>query len=133
VLFAYIAQYLSEQVFCPTFRMPRNAFNQLVVLLRRDFLRDVIQGARASSGVVELAARRAIILRILASASYLDLVMIFRIAKQFMIFFTTVGVISRRLGMPGVPTADERKLRNLADGFSLSRHEKVRSMGAQDL
>jgi hypothetical protein len=72
---------------------------------------------------VEPALRLGLTLRILAGASYLDMVMLFRVARStaFEIFHGTVDAINCALDMPSIPVSDRSRLQALAQGFCLSR------------
>jgi DDE superfamily endonuclease len=119
----YIAEYLTDDEFARTFRLPRGAFVNLLATIRPALLRDTGQAARSSGGVVQPALRLAITLRMLAGASYLNLIMLFRVAKPtiYDVFHSTIDVINRRLRMPGIPTSNSARLSFLADGFTRSR------------
>jgi hypothetical protein len=92
VLLLYIAEYLTDDEFARTFRLPRGAFVNLLTTIRPVLLRDAGQAARSSGGVVQPALRLEITLRMLAGASYLDFSMLFRVAKP-PIFHSTIDVI----------------------------------------
>jgi hypothetical protein len=51
-------------------------------MLERDLTRDEMMAARSSAGRVEPAIRLALTIRILSGASYLDMMILFRIAKS---------------------------------------------------
>jgi hypothetical protein len=88
-------KYLSEVEFTRAFRMSPDCFRTLLLLLRVRLERDERQGYRSSGGVVEPAVRIGLTLRILAGASYLDMMLTFRVAKStvFNIFWDTVQAI----------------------------------------
>jgi hypothetical protein len=116
-------RYLNDSEFSRTFRMPRQAFNDLLNIIEVDLIRDAVQAARSSGGVIEPAVRLGITLRILSGSSYLDLMMLFRIGRStvFVVFHSTIDAINRHLSMPGIPLGDVSRLRGLAMGFSSSR------------
>jgi hypothetical protein len=97
----HIAEYLTDDEFEQTFRLPRGAFANILALIHPALLRDARQAARSSGGVVQPALRLAITLRMLAGASYLALFMLFRVAKQtiYDVFHSTIEFINRRLRM----------------------------------
>jgi hypothetical protein len=121
--FSQLEAMISDAEFTRAFRMPRAAFHSLCRTLRFDLLRDEAHSARSRGDATEPAARPAVTLRMLAGASYLDLVMLFRVAKAtiYDIFHSTVDIIIRRLQMPGVPIGNSSKLFRLYDAFSKSR------------
>jgi hypothetical protein len=121
--FASAHRYLDDKEFTRTFRMPRHAFHSLLATLQVDLLRDSVQAARSSGGVIEPAVRLGITLRVLSGSSYLDLMMLFRIGRStvFDIFHSTIDAVNRHLAMPGIPLCEETKLSSLASGFSTSR------------
>eukprot|EP00171_Calliarthron_tuberculosum_P001167 IDg1167t1 len=92
-------------------------------LLRTDLERDNRQARRSSGGRIEPAVRLAVTLRLLAGASYLDLVTNYNIAPAtvYAIFHDTVGHLSNRIAMPNIPLQDAVELQRLAEGFQTSR------------
>jgi hypothetical protein len=66
-----------------------------ILLLMPRLRRDEAQGFRSSGGVVEPAVRLGETLRVIADASYIDIMLTFRIAKPtvFDVFWSTVQVI----------------------------------------
>jgi hypothetical protein len=71
--FDSVCCYLSAQDFTRSFRMPREAFDELLNTLEPFLERDLRRASSGSGGVIELDARLAILLRILAGASNVDL------------------------------------------------------------
>jgi hypothetical protein len=88
--------YLSELEFTRAFRMSPESFGQLLLLLMPRLRRDEAQGFRSSGWVVEPAVRLGVTLRVLEGASYIDIMLTFRIAKPtvFDVFWSTVQVIN---------------------------------------
>jgi hypothetical protein len=100
-----------------------NRSGQLLLLLMRRLRRDEAQGFRSSGGVLEPAVRLGVTLRVLAGASYIDIMPTFRIAKQtvFDLFWSIVQVINEFLQLPELPLGNENELRRLAIDFTSSR------------
>jgi hypothetical protein len=75
--------------------MSPGCFGKLLLLLRVRLERDERKGYRSSGGVVEPAVRLGLTLRILAGATYLDMMLTFRVAKStvFETFWDTVQAI----------------------------------------
>jgi DDE superfamily endonuclease len=88
-----------------------------------ELVRNIAQATRASGGVIDPITHLALTLRILAGASYLDLVLLCAVHRStvFHDFHETLAAINKRLSMPGVPIGDAAKLRKLADEFMESR------------
>jgi DDE superfamily endonuclease len=121
--FSQLEAMISDAEFTRAFRIPREAFHSLCRTLRLDLFRDEAHSARSRGDAIETAARLAVTLRMLTGASYLNLVMLFRVAKAtiYDIFHSTADIINRRLQMPGVPIGNSSKLFRLAEAFSKSR------------
>jgi hypothetical protein len=119
--FEFVTRYLSEQEFVRSFRLPYQAFYALLQQLQPLLYRNALQPARSSGGVVEPAVRLGLTLYILAGASYLDMVIVFRVARStaFEIFHITVDAISCTLECKLV--SDLSRLQALAQGLCLSR------------
>jgi Villin headpiece domain len=121
--FASICCYLSAEDFTSCFRMPREAFQELLTILKPSLERDARRAKNGSGGLVQPDIRLAILLRILAGASYIDLQLVFRIARStvFAMFNSTLCAILSTLKMSGVPVGDALKMRELAEAFRTSR------------
>jgi hypothetical protein len=121
--FESVAGYLSDHDFTRCFRMPREAFYNLLGLLRHALERHLAAAANSSGGRVEPAARLAIYLRILGGASYLDMQLVFGVGRStvFHVFHSTLRAVNKRLLMPGVPVGDTEKLHAQAENFRTSR------------
>jgi hypothetical protein len=94
----------------------------LLCTLKSDLTRDMHMASRSTGGRVEPDVRLALTLRILSGASYLDMVMLFRVASStvYHVFHSTVKSITRRIAMPGLPL-QQSELQNLALSFTNSR------------
>jgi DDE superfamily endonuclease/Villin headpiece domain len=121
--FESIAGYLSDHDFTRCFRMPREAFYNLLAILRGDLERQLAAATKSSGGRVEPASRLAILLRILGGASYLDMQLVFGVGRStvFQVFHSTLRAINAKLQMPGVPVGNEEKMRANAEAFRTSR------------
>jgi Villin headpiece domain len=115
--FESVAGYLSDRDFTRCFRMPREAFYNLLGLLRHALARHLAAAANSSSSRVEPAARLAICLRLLGGASYLDMQLVFGVGRStvFHVFHSTLRSVNKRLPMPGVHVGDTEKLHGLAE------------------
>jgi hypothetical protein len=71
---------LSHTEFTRAFRMTHPTFLALLRLLGSDLTRDMRMAARSSGGRVEPAIRLALTVRMLSGASYLDMMMLFKLA-----------------------------------------------------
>jgi hypothetical protein len=114
-------RYLNDSEFSRTFRMPRQAFNDLLNIIEVDLIRDAVQAARSSGGVIEPAVHLGITLRILSGSSYLDFMMLFRIGRStvFVVFHSTIDAINRHLSMPGIPLGDTLILNSCRCGICM--------------
>jgi hypothetical protein len=103
--------------------MPREAFYNLLAILRGDLERQLAAAAKSSGGRVEPASRLAIFLRILGGASYLDMQLVFGVGRStvFQVFYSTLRAINAKLQTPGVPVGDDEKMRANAEAFRASR------------
>ncbi len=121
-LFHEATRYLNEFQFARTFRVLRRIFHELLDLIRADLEREDRQARRSSGGRVEPAVRLAVTLRLLAGASYLDLVTNCHIAPAtvYAIFHDTVRHLCIRIAMPDISLQDEAGLQRLAEGFQTS-------------
>jgi DDE superfamily endonuclease len=121
--FVNATKYLSDLEFTRAFRMSPDCFGKILSILVRRLERDEVQGLRSSGGVVEPAVRLGVTLRILAGASYLDIMLTFRIAKStvFDVFWDTVQAIKDCLSLPEFPFDDREKLRRVSIDFTSSR------------
>jgi hypothetical protein len=121
--FDAVVQYLSPQDFTRCFRMPREAFDELLRLLRPWMLRDERRARRCSGGVIAPAVRLAIFLRILGGASCLDAMLAFRVGRStvYGVFFATLNAVIQAIPMPGLPVDNVEAMRKLATGFRVSR------------
>jgi hypothetical protein len=99
--------------------MPREAFQELLTILKQNLERDSRRAKYGSGGLVDPDIRLAILLRILAGASYIDLQLVFRIVRStvFSVFHSTLCAIISTLKMPGVPVDDSLKMRELSEAF----------------
>lgn len=114
---------LSPREFQRAFRMNRDVFNKLLSLLLTDLNRDRKQGLRSSGGCVDPDVRLAITLRLLAGASYLDIMMLFglSVSSVYAVFHATNDSIMSRLSLPGLPLSDTNALDILCGEFTASR------------
>jgi DDE superfamily endonuclease len=78
--------------------------------------------SRSSGGRVEPDVRLALTISISSGASYLDMIMLFRVASStiYDVFHSTVASIIRRITMPGLPF-QRTELQNLELSFTNSR------------
>jgi hypothetical protein len=120
--FVHLQQALSHTEFTRVFRMSQSTFLALLRILQRDLTRDMRMALRSSGGRVEPAVRLALTIRMLAGASYLDMMLVFRIASStvYDVFHSTVTSITRRISMPGL-SVDRSDLHRLALAFTCSR------------
>jgi hypothetical protein len=102
--------------------MSQSTFMALLTILQRDLMRDMRMALRSSGGRVEPAVRLALTIRMLAGASYLDVMLVFRIASStvYDVFHSTVSIITKLIAMPGLPVS-RSDLRSLATAFICSR------------
>jgi DDE superfamily endonuclease len=98
---------LSHTEFTRVFRMSGSTFLALLCVVERDLTRDMRMALRSSGGRVQPAVRLALTIRMLAGASYLDMMLIFRIASStvYDVFHSTVASVKRRIAMPGLSSA----------------------------
>jgi hypothetical protein len=113
---------LSRAEFTRAFRMTHSTFLALLRLLGDDLMRDIEMAARSSGGRVEPPIRLALTVRMLSGASYLDMMMLFKLASStvYDVFHSTVASITKRVAMPGLSSA-QSELHHLARGFTTSR------------
>jgi hypothetical protein len=116
-------KYLSLNEFQRAFRTTLPIFGQLHILLHGDLFKDDEMARRSSGGRVEPGVRLGLTLRILAGASYHDLMMLFHLGRStiFGICFRTVPAITKRLRLSGIPLDNEDLLNEIATGFAHSR------------
>jgi DDE superfamily endonuclease len=120
--FCTLESVLSLNEFTRALRMTPSSFWALLSVLERDLTRDEMMAARSSGGRVEPAIRLALTIRILSGASYLGMMMLFRIAKStvYEAFHSTIASITKRLAMPGLPST-YGELQRIAQDFAISR------------
>jgi DDE superfamily endonuclease len=113
---------LSRAEFTRAFRMTHSTCLALLRLLGDDLMRDMRMAARSSGGRVEPPIRLALTVRMLSGASYLDMMMLFKLASStvYDVFHSTVASITKRIAMPGLSSA-QSELHHLARGFTTSR------------
>lgn len=101
--------------------MNRSDFHSLVDNLRHKLYYNTSMGARRN-GVVEPEFRVAVVPRILAGASYLDILLIWHIARSSLydVFDDTIRVMIYSLQFQGFPDTNA-KCCALASGFHHSR------------
>jgi hypothetical protein len=117
-----VFQHFSDAEFAGALRLDRNAFARLLDVLRPALERNVTQGSRSSTGVIEPGVRLAIALRMLAGGSHWDLMANFRVGRTtiYQVFHETIDAVFEELRLPGIPN-DLGQLRALADDFNRSR------------
>jgi DDE superfamily endonuclease len=105
--FAHLQAALLPTEFTRVFRMSQSTFTALLRILQRDLTRDMRMALRSSGGRVEPAVRLAFTIRMLAGASYLDMMLVLRIASPtvYDVFHSTVASITKRIAMPGLPVS----------------------------
>jgi hypothetical protein len=120
--FAHLQAALSHTKFARVFRMSQSTFLALLRILQRDLTRDMRMELRSSGGRVDPAVRLALTIRMLAGASYLDMILVFRIASStaYDVFHSTVTSITRCIAIPGLSVA-RSDLHRLALVFTCSR------------
>lgn len=121
--FGDLTRTLNDLEFSLAFRMSRGTFERMILSLGPLLQRDALQGIRSSGGFVEPYIRLAVTIRMLAGASYLDVMLAFRIAKStvYCLMHETIEAMCERWKLPGLPFGDERALRLLSIGFTRSR------------
>jgi len=112
---------LKEQEFRSSFRMNRSNFAKLVSLVRPVISKNEKMGA-LRNGAIEPEVRVAIVLRIMAGAADLDLMVLWQVARStiYQIFHETSEAIANALPMESFPDCEIR-CANLSMGFSSSR------------
>jgi hypothetical protein len=113
---------LSRAEFARAFRMTNTTFSALLALLEGDLTRDMRMAARSSGGRVEPAVRLALTVGMLSGASYLDMLMLFRVASSTVheLFHSTVSSITKRIAIPGLSWV-HFELQRQAIAFTTSR------------
>jgi hypothetical protein len=97
---------LSQAEFTRAFRMSLATYANLVSLVQLDLTRDTRMASRSSGGSVEPKFRLGLTIRMLPGASYLDMMMLFRVASSTIIddvIHWTIASSIRRIAMPGQP------------------------------
>jgi hypothetical protein len=76
--------------------MSQEAFANLLSVLKHDLTRDAHMASRPSGGRVEPAVRLALTIRMSSGPSYLDMIMLFRVALSsiYDVFHMTIASIS---------------------------------------
>jgi DDE superfamily endonuclease len=102
--------------------MSLETYANLLSLLKLDLTRDMRMATRSSGGRVDPDVRLALTIRMLSGASYLDMMMLFRVASStiYDVFHGTIASIIRRIAMPGL-SFQQNELQNLALSFTNSR------------
>jgi DDE superfamily endonuclease len=113
---------VSRAEFTLAFRMSLETYANLLSLLKLDLTRDMRMASRSSGGRVDPEVRLALTIRMLSGASYLDTMMLFRVASSIIydIFHRTIASIIRRIAMPCLPF-QQNEMQNLALFFTNSR------------
>lgn len=103
--------------------MERETFDQLLFLLLPALDRDGGRELRSSGGLVDPDARLALTLRLLAGASYLDIMMLFGISRStvYTVMHATCDSVMSCLTLHGVPFDGSNALSVLCRGFGSSR------------
>lgn len=122
VTFASVTRIYTDSVFERAFRMDRYTFDKLLALVWYDLKRDDEMGRRAKRPTIQPDTRLAVSLRMLAGASYLDLMSAYQISNTavYEIFHSTSAVLMEKLRLPGLPQTVPG-LRKLAQNFKSSR------------
>lgn len=134
-MFWELTNKLNAEEFRISFRMNREDFRSFVRIVRPYLERNERMGA-LRNGVVEPEVRVVIVLRMLAGASDLHLVMLWGVARSTMyqILHDTINVLLDNLPFDNIPTTKEDFIR-LAHGFRTSRRYQnplPNCMGALD-
>jgi DDE superfamily endonuclease len=97
------------------------AFLGLLRLLGDELTLEIRMAARSSGGRVEPAIRLALMIRMLSGASYLDMMILLRLALStaYDVFHSTAASITTRIAMHGLPSA-QAELQCPALAFSTS-------------
>ena len=121
--FENLTQVYDDSLFCRAFRMPREAFNELLSSVRLSLQKNVEMGRRAKRLTVPPDIRLAVTLRMMAGASYLDIMGTYQISKTcvYDVFHSTCMILSKKLQLPGLPSTISG-LRHSAKNFKLSRN-----------
>ena len=112
-----------DALFCRAFRMPRQAFHELLSSVRQSLQKNIEMGRRAKRPTIPPDVRLAVTLRMMAGASYLDLMGTYQMSKTsvYNVFHSTCTVLSERLQLPGLPSTVSG-LRHSAKTFKMSRN-----------
>jgi hypothetical protein len=99
--------------------MKRESHQELLTILKPNIERYARRAEHGSGEFVQPDIRLAILLRILAGASCIDLLLVVHIGRStvFTVFHSTLCAIISTLKMPGVPIDDALKMRELSDAF----------------
>lgn len=127
--FEEITRYLSEEEFKQAYRMSRKSFGVLVSMLRPALSRFAVGDKREeevhrSGSVLQVEFRVAVFLRMMAGASYHDLMLVYRIGRStvYSLFDQVLQVASQVLTWENFPKAEnDDAFKERAQGFSWSR------------
>jgi hypothetical protein len=122
---------LSRAEFTRVFLMSLETYANLLSHLTLDLTRDMRMASRSSGGRVEPEVKLGLTIRNLSRASYLDTIMLFRVASSttYDVFHRTIASIIRRIAMPGLPF-QQNELHNPELSFTNSRQPPNPPYGA---
>lgn len=120
--FQSVTDIYSDRIFKRAFRMDRDVFAKLLNLIREDITKNDEMGRRSKRPTIKPDVRMGVTLRMLAGASYLDLMTSYQISASavYEIFHDTCDVLMRKLWLPGLPNTVQG-LRRMAEEFRISR------------
>lgn len=112
----------TRKTFRKLFRMQPKSFQKLLKKLRPLLDRNVEMGRRWKRVTIPPDVRLGITLRLLSGASYLDVMLTYRLAQStvYVVFHDTCDAIMDTLRLPGLPKS-VRELENMAHDFKTSR------------
>jgi hypothetical protein len=113
---------LSQAEFTRAFRMSLETYANFLSLLKLDLTPDMRIASRSGGRGADPEVRLALTIRMLSRTSFLDLMMLFRVASStiYDVFHRTIASIIKRIPMPGLPF-QQNELQNLAPSFTSSR------------
>eukprot|EP00171_Calliarthron_tuberculosum_P003440 IDg3440t1 len=112
----------SRKNFQRAFRMSPETFAKLLYKVRSDLVRCQAMGSRSGRPIVESDVRLGVTMRMLAGASYLDIISSYSlcVSTVYSVFADTVHVLQNCLTLPGLPET-KFGLRSLSNRFKSMR------------